>query len=645
MSDRRINRKYIADFFGIGDSEEDKAELAELGTKLKKIVYENGEDICRIDEEPDGMFFIEAGSVAVLDKDGKQVNRLHAGHYFGEYAVLSGQNRLSTVRSLGRTVVFKMESEDVLYFLSKHPGVYGELMKRAYGQISQKHTQILTLSGMHRGVLTHPANEHPMTKIRMLIHYGILACVYLAALFLIPTDTAFPVFVLPLVFMLFYVLVSRRTVESLVTSGIFAAILVYRVGVFTGYADSLMETMGQHDNVFTVLVMALMGGMINLIIASGGVTAFEKSTAKFCTTNRRMFLTSLGIMAVTSIDDGLNMLTASYSTYKPAREQGVVRERLALFYSMLPTVLSSFLPISLWGIFVTGTLYATVGEKATGMFVKSIPFNFYSLITLAAMILFSCGLLPWNRQLKEAQKRYDEKGELFPKGSEKYLSAHEAEIWGRKSNVIIPIIILGVTSLAARSIINRSFVTDSAVGLVVTIAFMFLLFCFRKVMTPEQFADNLIEGISDSTLPIILYLLTINFSTLLDALGLHVYLAEAIGAFKSAAFLLPAITFVISMLLTVVLGSSWSMYAIAFPIVIGMATPLGISPVLMIGAVAGAGIAGEKNCAFTADAVNVGTAVGINPEAVKKLRMHYSIIFTAIATLLYLIAGICMIRL
>ncbi|MBP5745781.1 MAG: hypothetical protein J6W58_05730, partial [Lachnospiraceae bacterium] len=187
-------------------------------------------------------------------------------------------------------------------------------------------------------------------------------------------------------------------------------------------------------------------------------------------------------------------------------------------------------------------------------------------------------------------------------------------------------------------------VTDSAVGLMVALAFMFLLYCFEKIMTPEQFMDHLIDGIAGSILPIILYLLTINFSTLLGSLGLHTYLEEMIDVFDKTAFLLPAVTFLLAMAVTVALGSSWSMYAVIFPIVLNFTRHLGISPALMVGAIAGAGIAGEKNCAFTAEAFNIANAVGINPEDAKKIRISYSAIFTALAALLYLIVGFIMIR-
>ncbi len=637
---KNINQNYISSFFGLGTDEKELAELADIESKLTKVYFENGRDICTIGSEADGMYFIESGTVVVLDENGNQINVLHVGQYFGEYAVLSGRPRLSTVRSHGRCVLYKMESSDLLEFLSKHPNIYGDLMKRVYAQLTGKHSQILSLSGARRGVLSHPANSGPLSRKQMIMQYGFILAVYLFALFFVPVSQTFPLFVIPGMFMLVYVLLSKRTLESLVASGILAAILVYRSGVFTGYADSIIDTMMQRDNVYTVLVMALMGGMINLIVAAGGVTAFEKKFGKYCKDQKGIFMTSLFIMLITGIDDCLSMITASYTVYMPAKEKGIIREKTALFFSMLPTVICSFIPLSLWGIFVTGTLFATVREDAMPLFVRSIVFNFYSIAVVTGMILFAVGKLPAVRQLKDAQKRYEETSEIYPKGSEKYLNAHDTEVWGRISNVILPIIVLAVSSLTFRSIIGKSFMTDSAVGLFATLAFMFLLYGFRKTMTPERFMQHLTDGMAKTTIPILLYLLTINYSSLLDALGLHTYLAGIITTFRSVGIFIPAITFVLSMLLTIALGSSWAMYAIVFPIMIGLSAYLSIDPALMVGAVVGAGIAGEKNCAFTADALNVGTAVGINPDAVKTLRIRYSAFFTGIAAIAYLIAGI-----
>ncbi len=639
MPQKRIDDKFIQDFFQIGNGEEDRQEIEEIKGKLQRLQFENGKDICVIDGEPDCMYFLESGTAVVLSREGEQINIMHEGQYFGEYGVLSKQKRLSTVRSLGRTVVYRLDAEDVIKILSRHPEVYGELMKRVYGQVSGKHSQILALSGMRKGILQHPSNQTPLSKRRILIQYGLLALIYILCWIFIPKDANGPVFLVPLGLMLVYVLVTKRTVESLIVSIMLAALLIYRNGISASFADGMLEAMMAYDNAWTVYVMALMGAIVQLIEASGAVTAFKKLADSKVKSQRGMMLTAYGIMAATCIDDGLNMSCAATSTNTVAKEQALPREKISLLYSLLPTVLSSFIPISMWGIFVIGTLAASVKENTVGVFCQSIPYNFYSILVVIAMLLFCYDRLPLTTRLKEAEKRVKDGGKLWPDGSEKYLSLHEPEMWGKIMNIMLPILVLAVSSLLVSSIISKKFMVDSAVGLTVTIVFMFLLYCWQGLLTPEQFVEHLVVGIANCTLPILLYLLTICFSTLLSTLQLTEYFSDALEALGRFGPVFPMVMFVLAMFLTVALGSSWSMYAIVFPIAVNFAPLLGVNLALSIGAIAGAGIAGEKNCMFTADSMNVGTAIGCNPRIVRKVRMKYSFFITGIAAVLYLIAG------
>ena len=130
------------------------------------------------------------------------------------------------------------------------------------------------------------------------------------------------------------------------------------------------------------------------------------------------------------------------------------------------------------------------------------------------------------------------------------------------------------------------------------------------------------------------------FSSLLEGLALKDYFLDTVETFEVVKFLFPMMLFVASMFLTLALGSSWAMYALAFPIAVHVAPGLGVNLALCIGAIAGAGIAGEKNCMFTADALNVGTAIGCNPDVVLRVRLKYSTALTAAAAGLYLVAGI-----
>ncbi|MBQ7536195.1 MAG: hypothetical protein IJT43_11340 [Stomatobaculum sp.] len=401
----------------------------------------------------------------------------------------------------------------------------------------------------------------------------------------------------------------------------------------------MMMTMESPDNVFTVLVMALMGGVAALIEASGAVTAFTKLGEQYAGDRKKVMYFSIGVMAATAVDDGLNLLCSASATGPTAEKTGIPREFLSLPFSLLPTVLSSFIPLSLWGIFVFGTLNVSAGERSIRLFLRSIPFNFYSIIVLIFMLLFAEGKLPLTKKLKAAEERVKNGGTLWPVGSESFLSTNDSEIWGKPRNVLIPLVFLAVASLTSRSLHEGRVTLDSAVGLVATVLFMLLFYCWQKLMSPEQFTEILLRGFADTTVPIVLYLLTICFSTLLSQLSLDNWFENAAVFVGEAAPLFPAGVFLLCLLTTILLGSSWATYAIVFPIVLRLAAALGANPALCIGAASAAGIAGEHCCMFTAGALTVGTLIGCNPDEVLNIRIRWSVIISSIAFLLYAAAG------
>lgn len=639
MSKQVVNKKYLREFFKLGKDAEAESELARIEEKLVRLQFENGRDICVIDEEPDGMYFLESGSVAVLDRDGKQINLMHNGQYFGEYAVLAQQRRLSTVRSIGRTVVYRLDGGELMRILQRHPNVYGELMKRVYNQVSRKHAQINLLSGIRRGILQVPGNETPLSPKQMLFQYGAAALVFLLAAILAPRQSVVPVFAIPLVFMVAYVLYSRRTLGALIASGLLAAMLAHRSGLFVNYTDSLLEALSTPGIAATVMITALMGSVVTLIEASGALTAFKKRMDRRIRSKTHARFAAVGILALTAIDDCLNMLCASTSLRTASSEQRVPREEMALLFSLLPTVLCSFLPFSLWGIYVISNLNAVSGGRGAALFVRSIRFNFFSLITLAAMLAFCFGHLPRSRVLKDAAARVESGGTLWPAGSERYLSEDDEEVWGQLQNLLLPVLVLGASLLTLHRFYSGDIVMNSARSLVITLAFMFFLYCTQGLMSPETFLGRLVSGIESMVLPCLLYLLTMSFSTLLEQEAMGEFFDSLVVFMRPMASVVPAALFFLFALLTMALGSSWAMYVIGFPIALHIARTAGLDMPLCIGAVCAAGIAGEKLCVFTGDALSVGTAIGCAPDAVLSVRLPYSVAFFSASFLLYLAAG------
>ncbi len=93
--------------------------------------YDQGQVIIRQGEPGDCAYFIQSGEVEVLqESDGDQVvlRILHAGDYFGEMALLSGQPRTASVRALTPTKVAVLGKQNFLTMLQMIPSTREDIL-------------------------------------------------------------------------------------------------------------------------------------------------------------------------------------------------------------------------------------------------------------------------------------------------------------------------------------------------------------------------------------------------------------------------------------------------------------------------------------------------------------------------------------
>lgn len=93
--------------------------------------YEQGQVIIRQGEPGDCAYFIQSGEVEVMqESDGDQVvlRTLHAGEYFGEMALLSGQPRSASVRALTPAKVAVLGKQNFLTMLQMIPSTREDIL-------------------------------------------------------------------------------------------------------------------------------------------------------------------------------------------------------------------------------------------------------------------------------------------------------------------------------------------------------------------------------------------------------------------------------------------------------------------------------------------------------------------------------------
>jgi len=98
-----------------------------LSERMRSHRFAAGEMIVRQGDAGDSLFIIVEGvvSVQVRFEDDKvvEVARLGAGSFFGEMALLTGQERTATITTLNETHLFEIIKEDILPLLQQQPEV------------------------------------------------------------------------------------------------------------------------------------------------------------------------------------------------------------------------------------------------------------------------------------------------------------------------------------------------------------------------------------------------------------------------------------------------------------------------------------------------------------------------------------------
>ena len=180
-------------------------------------------------------------------------------------------------------------------------------------------------------------------------------------------------------------------------------------------------------------------------------------------------------------------------------------------------------------------------------------------------------------------------------------------------------------------------------GALYTVAFLAILYLPRKIVTPKQFWDGLVEGFKNmvpATL-ILVFAWTLSGVCGGDYLNAGGFVTNVVEKYSITLNMMPAIFFVVALLLAFSTGTSWGTFAILLPITVSVFGDQMTSLMVMTtAAVLGGSVCGDHISPISDTTILSSTGAECNHINHVESQMQYGLLVAAVSFICYVIGGL-----
>ncbi len=428
----------------------------------------------------------------------------------------------------------------------------------------------------------------------------------------------------------------------------FSPLASFNAGIY-----AIVDSMSQ-GNTLIIGSCLIVGAVIHLMEKSGGIEGFVNVVVKnkgIIKTKRgaNLFTWLLGLAVFTSGSLSC-MVTGAVS--RPINDAlKVPHEKSAFIVHTTSTPWCVLFPFSGWLASMAGYLVSggvPEGESVAVLF-QSIGLNFYCILSILLVLVLALTQKDFGPMAK-AEKRAAETGMLDDPAhvkADEEKAAAASGVKPRACNLLAPIGVLIAVMFATLLVTGKGNIMNGAglqaliwavVASLLTIIVMTLV---QKVFTMEQVIDEMFKGMSHM-LPIAFILLFgFTMGTVVKGLDTGSYLSHLFQSFLSPA-LLPALTFLIALLISFATGTSMGTMAIMAVIALPMAYDMGTSIPLVAGAMFGGSIFGDHASPISDTTIMTCSTTGCDIIDHVKTQAPYCASLAVISFVLYVVLGFIM---
>ncbi|MEP2652727.1 MAG: Na+/H+ antiporter NhaC family protein [Paraglaciecola sp.] len=476
--------------------------------------------------------------------------------------------------------------------------------------------------------------------------------------------------IFPIVLTLILSLYTRNVVIGLFTGVIAAVAMLSGFNPLTVLSElvktHLVGTITDSYNAGVIVLMVFIGGFVALMEKSGGGPAFAlKMMKKINSRARAQMAAWFGGIFIFYSDLGTPLIVGP--VFRPLFDKlKISRQKLAFIIDSTASPVAILVPFIGWGIYIMGLMqkeFDSSGQTITAWsaFIHTIPFQFYAILAIVIVPLLVWRKADFGAMAKAEKACIESSGSLSNTLSKEHSTDIKNEIDNeeattiqpfmhpnaRASFVFIPLAIMAI--VLALMLVPMGFpfksVPGSAFRAALSSAYflaalsLMSLMAWYKVRSLNGSITMFLNGMSNMMQVSIILILAWTLSSLGKELGTAQYIAEqAQRGFPY--WLLPAVAFIFSGVISFATGSSWGTFAIMLPLVIPTSFAIDAPLFVSMGAVLSGGLFGDHCSPISETTILSATGSNCNQFEHFRTQYPYALLNGGVALLSFIVAGV-----
>lgn len=400
----------------------------------------------------------------------------------------------------------------------------------------------------------------------------------------------------------------KEVYSSLFTGILVAAVIIaYYNGanaflaIFVGILDIvdtyIITTISDSGHTSVIVFLMLIGATVAIVSLNGGMKGLVGWLSKHAKTPRSGQIVTFIMDICIFFDDYANTLVVG-STMRPlAKKLRVSKEKLAFIVDSTAAPVGALALVTTWigaelSYIEEGVKVIGIDESPYSLFIASIPYRFYPILMLSFVLIIALTGRDYGPMFHAEQRARRGEGnadETLGRNADSEIEPN-ASIEGKWYNAVVPILVLIIGTVIGIVVTGYSadvWATDKSFGskLMTTVggadSYVALLWSsiastivaivmttIQKVLNFRQSMEAMMVGFKIMLPATVVLILAWTLALMTKYMHTADFVSSALIEWNVTPLLLPALTFVLAVIIAFSTGTSWGTMAILYPLVL-----------------------------------------------------------------------------